>query len=57
MSHCIEFLKIVAIVFFWNIVGIGETKNNYVDPSQISMAIPRIKDVNPESKSWERVEL
>ena len=31
-SHGIEFLKIVAIVFFWNIVGTVETKNNYGDP-------------------------
>ena len=28
-SYCIEFLKIVAIVSFWNIVGIVWTKNNY----------------------------
>ena len=52
-SHCIEFLKIVAILFFWNIVGTVETKNNYGDPPQISIAIPRLKDVNAESKSWE----
>ena len=33
-----------------------ETKNNG-DPPQISIDIPRIKDVNPESKSWESAEL
>ena len=56
-SHSIEFLKIVAIVFFWKIAGIMETKNNYGAPPQISITIPRLKDLNPESKSWESVEL
>ena len=56
-SYCIEFLKIVAIVFFWNIVGTVETKNSYGDPPQISVDIPRMKDVHPESKSWWNVEL
>ena len=56
--HCIEFLKIVAIVFFWNIVGTVETKNSYCgNLPQISIAIPRLKDVAPEHKSWESVEL
>ena len=56
-SHCIEFLKIVAILFFRNVVGTVERKNNYGNPPQISIAIPRLKDVNPETKSWESVQL
>ena len=56
-SYCIEFLKIVAIVFFWNIVGTVETKNSYGDPPQISIAIPWLRDISPPSKSWESVEL
>ena len=34
-----------------------KTKNNHGDPPQISIAIPRLKYVNPESKSWESVEV
>ena len=55
--HCIEFSKNVTIVFFWNILGIVETKHNYGDPPQISIAISRLKDVNPKYKSWGSVEL
>ena len=34
-----------------------ETKNDCGDPPQIGIAIPRLKDVNPESISWKSVEL
>ena len=52
-SHYIEFLEIVAIVFFLNIVGFVETKDNYGVPPEISIVIPPLRDVNPEPKSWE----
>ena len=38
-------------------IGIVKAKNNYGDPPQISIAIPTLKDVSPEYKSWESVEL
>ena len=53
--HCIEFSEIVAIVFFWNIVGTLETKNSG-NPRQIGITIPPLKDVSPKYKSWESVE-
>ena len=56
-SHYIEFLKIVAKVFFWIFVGIVETKDSNGDPPQISIVIPRLEDVNLERKSWKSVQL
>ena len=52
-SHYIEFLEIVAIVFFLNIVGFVETKDNYGVPPEISIVIPQLNDLSPKPKSWE----
>ena len=57
-SHCIEFLKNCSYsIFLEHCIGIVKTKSNYGGPSQISIAIPQLNDVNPESKSWKSVEL
>ena len=57
-SHSIEFLKNCSYsIFLEHCIGIVKTKSNYGGPPQISIAIPRLKDVNPESKSWKSVEL
>ena len=34
-----------------------ETKDSYGGPPQISIVIPALENVNPESKSWQSVEL
>ena len=52
-SHSIEFLKNCSYsIFLEHCIG-----SNYGGPPQIGIAIPRLKDVNPESKSWKSVEL